>query len=142
MDQFKLLENGKLIGPQPTEGDLRKARQEGIKTVIDFRLPSETPTPNAELVARSGLDYVNIPVNKANLSADQVDELERVMRHKDGPFLIHCATGARAATLLVLSQARQNGWTAQRAFQEARTMGFDLENAPEFANFIKTTAGS
>ena len=142
MDQFKLLENGTLIGPQPSESDLRQARQKGIKTVIDLRLPSETPTPNAELVARSGLDYVNIPVNKASLSADQVDALDRAMRDKDGPFLLHCASGARAATLLVLSQARQNGWTAQRAFQEARAMGFDLENAPEFADFIKSTAGS
>ena len=141
MDQFKLLENGMLIGPQPSEGDLRQAKQEGIKTVIDFRLPSETPTPNAELVARSGLDYVNIPVNKASLSADQVDALNRALRDKDGPFLLHCASGARAATLLVLSQARQNGWTAQRAFHEARAMGFDLENAPEFADFIKATAG-
>ena len=141
MDQFKLLENGMLIGPQPTEDDLRQAKQEGIKTVIDFRLPSETPTPNAELVARSGLDYVSIPVNKASLSADQVDVLDRAMRDKDGPFLLHCASGARAATLLVLSQAKQNRWTAQRAFQEARAMGFDLENAPEFTDFIKATAG-
>ena len=106
MDQFKTLENGMLIGPQPTEGDLRQARQEGIKTVIDLRLPSETPKPNAELVARSGLGYVNIPVNKASLSSDQVDELDRAMRDKDGPFLLHCASGARAATLLVLSQAK------------------------------------
>ena len=81
---------------------------------------------------------MNIPVNKASLSADQVDALNRAMRDKNGPFLPHCA---RAATLLVLSQARQNGWTAQREFQEARAMGFDLENAPEFANFIKATAG-
>ena len=141
MDQFKRLENSMLIGPQPSEGDLRQARLEGIKTVIDLRVPSETPTPNAELVARSGLDYVNIPVNKASLSADQVDALDCAMRDKDGPFLLHCASGARAATLLVLSQARQNGWTAQRAFQEARAMGFDLENTPEFVNFIKATAG-
>ncbi|MBG6077803.1 hypothetical protein [Polaromonas sp. CG_9.11] len=41
----------------------------------------------------------------------------------------------------MLSKAKQNYWTAQRAFQEARAMGFDLENAPEFANFIKATAG-
>ena len=87
------------------------------------------------------MDYVNIPVNKASLSADQVDELDRVMRDKDGPFLLHCASGARAATLLVLSKARQNRWTAPRAFEEARAMGFDLENAPEFASFIKATAG-
>lgn len=141
MNQFKLLENGMLIGPQPTEGDLSQAKLDGIKTVIDFRMPSEPPTLNAELVARSGLDYVNIPVNKASLLTGQIDDLERVMRDRDGPFLLHCASGARAATLLVLSQARQNGWPARRAFQEARAMGFDLENAPEFANFIKATAG-
>ncbi len=141
MDQFKQLENGMLIGPQPTEADLRQAKLQGIKTVIDFRMPSETPTPNTELVARSGLEYVNIPVNKASPSADQVDELDRVMQGKDGPFLIHCATGARSAMLLVLSKAKQNRWTAQRAFDEARAMGFDLEKAPEFANFIKATAG-
>lgn len=142
MDQFKLLENGMLIGPQPTADNLRQARVEGIKTVIDLRMPSETSTPNAELVASSGLDYVNIPVNKAALSADQVDEFERVMRQMDGPFLIHCATGARAAVMLVLSQARQNRWTAQRTFQEARAIGFDLENSQEFADFIRSTTGS
>jgi uncharacterized protein (TIGR01244 family) len=142
MEQFKQLENGMLIGPQPTEDNLRQAKREGIKTVIDFRLPSETPTPNALLVARSGLDYVNIPVNKASLSSDQIEELDRVMRVKDGPFLLHCASGARAAALLVLRKARQNSWTAQRAFEEARAMGFDLEKLPEFENFIKATAGS
>ena len=141
MDQFKPLENGMLIGPQPTEADLRQAKLQGIRTVIDFRMPDETPTPNSELVARSGLEYVSIPVNKASPSADQVDELGLVMREKEGPFLIHCATGARAAMLLVLSRAKQNRWPAQRAFDEARAMGFDLEKTPEFANFIKATAG-
>jgi len=138
MDQFKLLDNGMLIGPQPSEDHLRQAKQEGIKTVIDLRLPSETPTPNAELVAHSGLDYVNIPVNKASLSGDQVDALERAMQDKEGPFLIHCATGGRAALLLVLSQARQNRWSAQRTFDEARAMGFYLEKTPEFADFVKS----
>lgn len=142
MDQFKQLENGMLIGPQPTEADPRQARLQGIRTVIDFRALGETPTPNVELVGRSGLGYVNIPVNKASLSAEQVDELERAMRDNDGPFLIYCATGARAATLLVLSQARQNHWTAQRAFDEARAMGFYLKKTPEFANFIKATTGA
>ena len=104
MDQFKRLQNGMLIGPQPTEDDLRQAKREGIKTVVDFRMPNETPAPNSELVARSGLEYVNIAVNKASLSIDQVDELDRVMREKDGPFLIHCATGARAAMLPVTGQ--------------------------------------
>jgi uncharacterized protein (TIGR01244 family) len=136
MDRFKQLEDSMLLGPQPTEQDLEQAKQRGIKTVIDFRLPSETPTPNAEAAARSGLGYANIPVNKASLSKEQIDELERVMREKEGPFLIHCASGARAAMLLALSWAKKNNWTAERTFEEARGMGFDLQTSPEFAKFV------
>lgn len=136
MDRFKQLEDSMALGPQPTEQDLQQAKRQGIKTVIDFRLPSETPAPNAELASRNGLDYVNIPVNKASLSRDQIDELDRAMLEKEGPFLIHCASGARAALLLVLSKAKKNNWTAERAFEEARTMGFDLRNSPEFSKFV------
>lgn len=137
MNLFKQLENSMLLGPQPTEQDLQETRQQGIKTVIDFRMPSETASPNATLAANHGLDYVNIPVNKASLSKDQIDALDRVMHEKEGPFLIHCATGARAALLLCLSRAKQQHWTAERTFDEARAMGFDLKNSPEFAAFIR-----
>ena len=44
MSQFKRVEDGIFIGPQPTEQDIQEARQQGIRTVIDFRLPSETAT--------------------------------------------------------------------------------------------------
>jgi uncharacterized protein (TIGR01244 family) len=136
MDRFKQLEDSMLLGPQPTEDDLQQARQHGVKTVVDFRLPGETPTPNAAAAARIGLNYVNIPVNKASLSKEQIDELDRVVREKEGPFLIHCASGARAALLLALSRAKKNNWTAERTFAEARSMGFDLQSSPEFARFV------
>ncbi|MDB5931379.1 MAG: hypothetical protein JWR60_3086 [Polaromonas sp.] len=50
MERFKTLENGTLIGPQPSQAQLRQAREHGIKTVIDCRMPRETAMPNAELV--------------------------------------------------------------------------------------------
>ena len=46
MSQFKRVEDGIFIGPQPTEQDLQDAKQRGLRTVIDFRLPSETATSN------------------------------------------------------------------------------------------------
>ncbi|WP_292934115.1 sulfur transferase domain-containing protein [Noviherbaspirillum sp.] len=136
MNRFKQLEDSIFIGPQPSDQDLKQARQLGIRTVIDFRLPNETETRNETLAADNGLDYVNIPVNKTDLSEEQINELDCVMREKDGPFLIHCASGARAAMLLSLSKAKRHGWTAQRTFEEARAMGFDLENSPEFSAFV------
>lgn len=136
MDKFIKLEDSMLIGPQPTPHDLQQAKQQGIKTEIDFRMPSETQDPNAEVAAANGLDYVNIPVNKANLTRSQINELDHVMKEKEGPFLIHCATGMRAAMLLALSKAKKNNWTAERTFEEARAMGFDLRQSSQLAAFV------
>lgn len=88
------------------------------------------------------MDYANVPVNKASLSVGQIDELVKVMNEKPGPFLVHCATGARAAMLLALAEARKHGWTAERAFEEARNMGFDLTSSPEFSAFVVSATGS
>ena len=136
MSQFRPFEDGIFIGPQPAPVDLEDARQRGINTVIDFRLPSETTTSNETLTRSSGLDYSNIPVNKALLSENQIDDLDAVMLTKQGPFLLHCATGARAGLLLALSRARKNGWTADQTFALAKTLGFDLQTSPAYSNFV------
>lgn len=139
MTSFKRIDDKTFIGPQPTEQDLREASQQGIRTVIDFRMPSETATSNEILTKNQAMAYVNIPVNKAALSADQIGVLDSAMNEQQGPFLLHCATGARAALLLSLSKARQQGWTSAQTFAEARRMGFDLEASPEFAGFVIQT---
>ena len=136
MSQFKPVEENVFIGPQPSPDDLEDARRLGIKTVIDFRLPSETDSPNETLVKRFGLDYVHIPVDKALPSERQIDDLDSAMLNKQGPFLLYCATGARAALLLALSRARQKGWTAEQTFAHAQTMGFDLRASPAFSSFV------
>jgi len=136
MAQFKQLDNMIFIGPQPSIQELEEAKHQGIRTVIDMRLPNETARPNSELAAEAGLAYVNIPVNRAALSISQVNEFDRVIKQHAGPFLVHCATGARAALMILVSRARENNWTAQQVFGEAVLMGFDLRNAPEFAQFV------
>lgn len=141
MATYKQIDDGLFIGPQPTEQDLREAKQQGIHTVIDFRMPEETATANADLVTSNGLNYVNVPVNKSALSEQQISDLDRAMKGNDGPYLLHCATGARAALLLALSRAKQNGWTEERTFQEAESMGFNLQSSPGFSSFVKQAAG-
>jgi uncharacterized protein (TIGR01244 family) len=136
MANFKQIDDGLFIGPQPSAQDLLEARQLGIHTVIDMRMPGETDTPNADMVSTNGMTYVNLPVNKMALSVQQIDELGEVMQRTQGPHLLHCATGTRAALLLALNRARQNGWTASRTFEEAETMGFDLQASADFAGFV------
>ena len=136
MSSFQRIDDEFFIGPQPTEQDLQAAKQQGIKTVIDFRLSSETATSNAALTRSQGLAYVNIPVNKTALSADQIGELDGAIKDHAGPFLLHCATGARAALLLSLRKAQQNGWASEQTFAEAKRLGFDLKTSAEFSAFV------
>ena len=136
MSQFKPVKEHVFIGPQPSPDDLEDARQLGIKTVIDFRLPCETASPNETLVKRFGLDYIHIPIDKALPLERQIDDLNAAMLTNRGPFLLHCATGARAALLLALSRARQNGWTGEQTFAHTQTMGFDLRASPAFSSFV------
>lgn len=142
MHQFRKIADGVYIGAQPTEQDLQDCKRHGIRTVIDFRLPAETAGSNSARVQACGMEYVNVPVNKASLSVGQIDDLVKVMDDKPGPYLVHCATGARAAMLLALAEARKHGWTAERAFEEARNMGFDLKSSPEFSEFVVCATGS
>ncbi|GAA4011913.1 beta-lactamase hydrolase domain-containing protein [Actimicrobium antarcticum] len=139
MSSFKRIDDEFFIGPQPTDEDLAAAKQRGIKTVIDFRLPHEMATSNAALTASQGLAYVNIPTNKAALSTDQIDDLDRAIKDHAGPFLLHCATGARAALLLSLRKAKQHGWATEQTFCEAKRLGFDLKTSAEFSDFITKT---
>ena len=141
MAQYKKIGDSLFIGPQPTQEDLGEAQQQGIRTVIDFRMPAETATSNAEMTKRSGLNYVSVPVDKSTLSEQQIVALDEAMKRNDGPYLLHCATGTRAALMLALNRARQNGWTAARTFQEAESMGFNLQSSPDYAAFVKHSTG-
>jgi uncharacterized protein (TIGR01244 family) len=136
MEKFNQIGDGLFIGPQPTEQDLLEAKRSGVRTVIDMRMPGETPTPNAAQVRRIGLNYFNIPVDKAALSEASIKELERVMGAVEGPTILHCATGARAALMLALSRSRENGWDAERTFLEARSFGYDIQESANFRNFV------
>ena len=139
MALFKDIEDGLHLGPQPTEQDLHEAKGQGIRTVIDFRLPKETAIPNETLVTQYGLNYVNIPVSKTSPSEQQIEELDQALQQNDGPFLLHCGTGMRAAMLLALTRAKQNHWNAERTFEEAKSMGYDLKASPEFSAFVTRT---
>ena len=125
------------IGPQPALSDLKEAGRDGVRTVIDFRIPNEIGHLNSELARDAGLAYVNLPVDRDALSRASVEQLEQALHQHPGPYLLHCATGARAALMLVLVRARQHGWSAQRTFDEAKAMGFPLHGSEAFARFVR-----
>lgn len=85
--------DGIYLASQPTEDDLREARDDhGLKTVVNIRLPEEMTDIDEEAQAESlGLDYVNIPFRGPETLTDGVFEEYRTVlgdqtRH---PLLLH-----------------------------------------------------
>lgn len=139
MENLKFVGNGIFLGPQPTAQDLESAKQLGVRTVIDLRLPAETVASNCRLVKLCGLNYVSIPVDKAAMSTDLVDKIDKALEQTEGPHLLHCATGARAALLIAISNARKNGGSAEQTLDDATAMGVNLRTSPVFVEFVKNT---
>lgn len=139
MENFKFVGDNLYLGPQPTAQDLEAAKQQGVRTVIDLRLPAETLASNSELVRQCGLNYVSIPVDKAALTPDVADKVERALVETEGPHLLHCATGARAALLIALRNAKRNGWSTEQTLADAAAMGSELRASPVFVEFIGKT---
>jgi len=60
--------------------------------------------------------------------------LDREIKRHEAPFLLHCATGVRAA--LLLRKAKQLGWTPEQTFVKAKQLGFDSKSSAEFSGFV------
>ena len=136
MKNFPEIDSGIYLGGQPSAQDLTELKQQGLKTVIDFRRPGETSSSNEELTKSQGLSYVNIPVDRTDPSDSAVPQLDAAFRQYSGPYLLHCGTGIRAITVYLLRQAQEQGWSVERTLEEAGKRGCDLAGAVDLREFV------
>jgi uncharacterized protein (TIGR01244 family) len=89
------------IAAQPSEADLDAWAAAGVTAVVNLRSRAETaalPFDSAAAAAARGLQYTEIPMGGADgVSSDIVDRLAEVLRDAEGPVVLHCRTGSRAA---------------------------------------------
>ena len=117
------------IAGQPTEDDLRDLKAEGYVAVVNLRNDGEPEQPigtaaEGELARSIGLDYLHVGVGAAPLTEAGVGRFCEFMdAHADAPVLVHCRSGGRAAALLILQQAKANGWKPAEAIARGDAMG-------------------
>ena len=137
LQQFKQIEDAVFIGPQPSLDDLLGLREQGVSTVVDLRHPAEIQSSNADLARMAGLDYVNIPIRKATISADDVARYADAMRTKSGKYLVHCGLGPRALLMVLLHQAIEQGWQPETLRARLHEGGLNLQANAEFVEFAE-----
>ena len=124
-------------GAQPRLEHLAKLKAEGVKAIINLRPPTEHRAAEEEAEAKKlGLRYFNIPFVFGDPKEEQANEFLRITDDPENrPAFIHCAAGIRAGAFWMIRRVLRDGWTVERAEQEAEKIG--LRESPHLNEFAR-----
>ncbi|MEQ8465372.1 beta-lactamase hydrolase domain-containing protein [Coleofasciculus sp. E1-EBD-02] len=124
---------------QVTPEQLQQAAQEGVKSVLNLRSPSEEgfASDEQQQAEAAGLQYVNIPVKPDALTEELASQVLQQIEELPKPAVIHCKSGLRSGMMALMYVATREGMTAEQAMDKGKSMGFDCEKSPQMKDFFK-----
>ncbi len=124
MDTVRQITNELAIAGQLTLDELQQLAEGGYRSVVNLRLPNEPGFVNDEQqkVECLGLGYVNIPVSK-NLNFDDMLLVIQQLNELPKPMLVHCDSGIRSSSIVLMQLAMSQGMGAEDAFQKVVKLG-------------------
>lgn len=129
-------------GGQPTGEAYAKAAASGFKSILSLRMANEGIDLARERsqVESNKLRYFNIPVNSSSPRPEQADEFLRIARDKaNHPMLVNCATANRVGAFMMIFRVVDQGWSEEKALEEATKIGLRGEELKKFAkDYIAT----
>ena len=114
-------------------------KKQGFASIISFRLPTEQGVTEEEAAVKTtGIKYIHLPLNGAMPDPKVADEfLAAVTDTSNQPAYIHCGGGGRAASMWMIKRALKDGWTTDRAAEEANAIAMLSPALKTFAtNYI------
>ena len=116
---------------------LEGLKKDGFKTIINLRQPTEQGAnieQNAAKAKELGLNYISLPLNGQSPDPKVVDEfLAAVANKSNQPVFIHCGSDSRVGAVWVVQRVLQDGWTVEKATEEAKMIGLRSEALEKFA---------
>jgi protein tyrosine phosphatase (PTP) superfamily phosphohydrolase (DUF442 family) len=123
-------------GGQPSTSAYAKAAANGFRSVLTLRSAKDGVDLNRErfMVEQSKMRYFNIAATNNLPPRQQVDEFLGVVRDKaNHPMLINCAYVDRVAPLMMIFRIVEQGWSQERAIEEASQSGIKKDSLKQFA---------
>jgi len=111
--------------------------KDGFKSVINLRLATE-PNANIELNATRakelGMKYIHIPFNTAQADPKVIEQaLAAIADKSNQPTYLHCGSANRVGSVWLAKRVLQDGWTIEKATEEAKLIGLRSEPLEKFA---------
>ena len=111
---------------------LEGLKSDGFKAVINLRQANEQGANIDENSARAKalwLNYIHLPFNGQAPDTKVVDDfLAAVANKANQPVFIHCGSASRVGAVWMVKRVLQDGWTIEKATEEAKLIG--LRSAP------------
>lgn len=128
-----------IAGEQPTAADLGDLRDQGIRSVVNLRLASETavgltPSQEGRLATELGLAYAHLPVSAEHLSDEDARDFRDVLARLPAPVYVHCGLGQRATALAVVADGERSVPVAH-VLADAERHGISI--SPKVQDFIQ-----
>jgi protein tyrosine phosphatase (PTP) superfamily phosphohydrolase (DUF442 family) len=114
-----------VTGGQPGAAHFEALKRACVDIVLDIRDPMEPrPFDEPALLARLGMEYINIPVTAGNLDDPTLERILAVVRgNQTRPMLFHCASGNRVGGAMIPHLMLDHGMTEEAAIESAMRMG-------------------
>ena len=121
---------------------LEGLKNDGFKAIINLRQATEAGAnidANAARAKALGLNYIHIPFNATAPEAKTVDDFLAAVNNKaNQPVFIHCGSANRVGAVWLVKRVLQDGWTVDKATEEAKLIGLRSAPLEEFAlQYIK-----
>jgi protein tyrosine phosphatase (PTP) superfamily phosphohydrolase (DUF442 family) len=123
-------------GGQPSGQAYAKAAASGYRSILTLRTKKDGVDLLRErsMVERQEMRFFNIPVVPNTPRRAQADEFLALVRDKaNHPMLINCAFAERVAPLMMIFRIVEQGWSKEKALDEATRMGLSREPLKKFA---------
>lgn len=123
-------------GGQPSGAAYAKAAASGYRSVLTLRAKQDGVDTVRErrMVEQNQMRYVNLAVGGKLPRFEQVDQFLALVRDKTNhPMLVNCAFAERVAPFMMIFRLTEQGWSEQRALEEAESSGADPDRLKKFA---------
>jgi protein tyrosine phosphatase (PTP) superfamily phosphohydrolase (DUF442 family) len=123
-------------GGQPSGDAYAKAAANGFRSVLTLRSAKDGVDTLREqfLVENNRMRYFNIPTANSLPNSKQVDKFLQIAKDSaNHPMLINCAFAERVAGYMMIFRITEEGWTEEKALEEAVRLGLPPDPMRKFA---------
>ncbi len=125
LPNFHQVDAGLYRGAQPSAAGIQALANQGVKTIINLRMPDEVWADEADAARSHGIRYLSLPLRGlSGPTAAEVAQVLAAIGSAPGPVFVHCRRGAdRTGTIIACYRIEHDGWTAEDAQREASQHG-------------------